>query len=277
VTIQTNTNLPSGVWVDGSYYSRSVTLALQAGSVHNLTAAAGVRESSVRTRFIGWSGESDSKSSTIVMSVNESGTLTADYSNAYLVSFAFTDASGVPILPQSVTISGPQGEQVLGANLTAWAEAGAQYRITSATWLNWNVIMSSDSTFSVTQPAQLAFPTDVYHETIRVADAYSLPLNGVAVNVTAIDGVSFTVLTNSQGIAMFRVPVGIFTANVGYLGVSSQIVSDSQGSHSYTVSFLLSYPLLATVGTVSAIAAAFVFLRLRRKKSDAGPQFFFDQ
>jgi hypothetical protein len=50
------------------------------------------------------------------------------------------------------------------------------------------------------------------------------------------------------------------------LGVTEQIVPSNLGSHTYTVSFLLSYPLLATVGAASAIACVFVFLRLRRRQ-----------
>jgi hypothetical protein len=277
VTVQTNTNLQAGVWVDRVYYPKSVTFAWQQGSVHNVTAAEGGRRTLVRISFGGWSGLSDSHSTTVMLTVNKSGVLTSDYSNSYLVVLAFVDRSGQPLIPQSVTLSGPQGPQVLGANLSAWAEGGAQYKVTSAIWMNWDVILANESTFKVNQPAHLIFSTDVYSETIKVADAYNLPLQGATVNVTAIDGVSFSALTNSQGTAQFRVPVGIFTANVGYLGVSDQIVAGSQGSHNYTVSFLLSYPLLATVGTVSAIAAVFAFLRIRRKKYRSGPEFFFDE
>jgi hypothetical protein len=277
VTIQTNTNLPSGVWVDSAYYPKSVTFVWQENSVHNITAAAGGSRPSARTSFSGWSGLSDSRSSTVLLTANKSGVLTSDYSKSYLVVLAFVDRNSQPLIPQSVTVKGPQGSQLLGTNLTAWAEAGTQYRVTSAIWMNWDIIIANDSTFNVNQPTDLTFTTDVYHETIKVADAYNLPLQGAAMNVTTLSGVSFSAFTNSQGLAHFRVPVGIFTANIGYLGASDQITFASQGSHSYTVTFLLSYPLLATIGTVSAVAAAFALLRIRRRTNQYGPQFFFDQ
>jgi hypothetical protein len=111
----------------------------------------------------------------------------------------------------------------------------------------------------------------VYPQTIRVTDVYNLPLQGATVNVTALNGDRLFLSTDSNGIAQFRVPDGTFKATVGYLGVSSQISAGSAGSHSFTVSFLLSYPLLATMSTVSAVAATFAFLRYR-KKFRSGPQ-----
>jgi hypothetical protein len=168
VTIQTDAKLPSGVWVDDAYYPKSVTFAWQTGSVHNITAVVGGRQSSTRTSFIGWTGESDSRSLTIMLTVNETGYLTANYSKEYLISLAFTDAVGIPISPQSVTLTGPLGTQSLGANLTAWVEPSARYVITSAIWMNWNVVMRNYSTFSVSQSSSLTFPTMVYPKTVKV-------------------------------------------------------------------------------------------------------------
>ena len=276
VTVQTNANNPAGTWIDGDYYSSSVTFAWQAGSVHNITAVVGTRQSSVRTAFSGWSGESHSQSPTLMLSVNESGHLVADYSRWYLVSLSFTDASGEPLTPQSVTLTGPLGAQKLGANLTAWVEANTRFTVTSAMWMNWNVIAANESTFSVSQPASLGFPTDVYHQTIRVTDVYNLPLQGATVNVTALNGVKLSAVTDAHGSAEFRVPLGLFTADVGYMGVSNQVTASSEGSHNYAMSFLLSYPLLATVGTISAVTAAFVLFSLLRKRPDRGLQFFSD-
>jgi hypothetical protein len=277
VTIQTNTNLPSGVWVDGSYYPSPVTFTWQEGSVHNITAALGVARSSVRTTFSGWSGLSNSRASTIMLSVNGSGVLSALYSTSYLVSLSFSDATRAPIVPQSVSLSGPMGVQVLGPNLTAWVEPGVQYRIASATWMNWNIVMSNDSTFEVVQPAQLSFTTQVYQETIKVDDAYGLPLQGAMVNVTSVDGTSSTAITNSQGVAQFKVPVGVFSAAVSYLGVTDQVVAGSPGSHAFTVTFLLSYPLLATVVAVSAIGVVFAFLLLKRKGRSGLSLYYYDE
>jgi hypothetical protein len=60
VAVQTDTGSPGGVWIDGAYYPKSVTFAWQAGTGHNITAALGMRQSSVRTQFAGWSGLSGS-------------------------------------------------------------------------------------------------------------------------------------------------------------------------------------------------------------------------
>jgi hypothetical protein len=130
--------------------------------------------------------------------------------------------------------------------------------------MNWNVIMSNDSSFSVIQPSALRFPLSVYPQTIKATDVYNLPLRGASVNVTTLNGVEMSIVTDSQGMAVFRVPIGLFSATVNYLGVSNQVVAQSNGSHSYTVSFLLSYPLVATIGAASAVALAFAILRLRR-------------
>ena len=276
VTIQTDTKLPSGVWVDGAYYPKSVSFAWQTGSVHNITAIEGGRLASTRTSFTGWSGESDSSSLTIMLTVNETGYLTADYSKEYLVTLAFTDEAGSPISPQSVTLTGPTGAHSLGPNLTAWVEPSTRYAITSAIWMNWNVIMSNDSTFVVSQPSALTFPTSIFTQTVKVTDVYNLPLQGAIVNITTLNGVDATAVTDAQGIAQFRIPVGLFSASVQYLGVSDQITSSTEGSHSYTVSFLLSYPLVGTLVAVSAITATLVFFRLRRKKPLSGLQFFSD-
>ena len=264
VTIQTDASVPSGVWVDGAYYPKSVTFDWQDGTIHNVTAAIGVRQSSVRTQFAGWEGLSGSQSRTVILNANASGRLTADYSKQYLVTLAFTDANHGPLSPQTVTLRGPSGTEMLSANLSVWADPGASYTITSAVWMDWNAVMSNDSSFKVTQASALSFLLGVYPQTIKVTDAYNLPLQGALVNVTTLDGAKLSIVTDAQGIALFRVPVGLFSATVNYMGVSDQVVSQSEGSHSYAVSFLLSYPLLATVGTVSAVVGVFAFFRLRR-------------
>jgi hypothetical protein len=276
VTVQTNSKVSMGVWVDGAYYPKSVTFAWQIGSVHNVTAAIGARHSSARSFFTGWSGEYTTRSPTLLMTANETGYLTANYTEQYLVTLAFTDTIGEPLTPQSVTLSGPTGVQKLGANQTAWVEPDASYAITSVIWMDWNVVMSNDSRFSVSQPTALSFSTDVFPQTVKVTDVYNLPLQGADVNITTLNGVGLSIVTNAQGIAQFRVPVGLFSATIQYLGVSNQITAGTEGSHSYTVSFLLSYPLIATIGAVSVISALSVFFRLRRKKPASGPQFFSD-
>ena len=277
VTIQTNTGLPSGLWIDEAYYPKPVTFAWQAGSVHNITAAEGGRQSSVRSFFTTWSGLSESKSQTLFFTANESGYLIAAYSKQYLIFLAFTDASGGPLTPQSVTLSGPTGSQELGSNLTAWVEPDASYTITSAVWMNWNVVISNDSAFTVDQPVGLTFSTDVFLQTIKATDVYNLPLQGATVNVTALNGVELFVVTDAQGIAQFRVPVGLFSATIQYMGVRNQITAESEGSHSFAVSFLLSYPFLATLGTVFGLSGLFLLIRLRRKRPEAGSFFYSDQ
>jgi len=159
--------------------------------------------------------------------------------------------------------------------MSAWADADTPYTIVSAMWMNWNVVMVNDSTFSVNQPSDLSFRLGVYPQTIKVTDAYNLPLQGAIVNVTTLNGIIISLTTDSRGIAQFRVPVGLFSADVGYLGASIQIVSDSEGSHAYNVSFMLSYPLLATIVTVTAIAGVFLFMKFR-KKPISGTQYFSD-
>jgi len=276
VTVQTNASAPSGVWVDDVYYPKSVTFDWPAGSAHNLTAAVGMRQSSVRTQFAGWSGLSGSESRTIIIAVNASGRLTADYSKQYLVTLAFTDARNQALTPQTVTLRGPSGTQTLAANLSVWVEPEASYTITSAIWMGWNVVLSNDSSFRVTRPSTLTVQSSVYPQTIKATDVYNLPLQGALVNVTTLDGATLSVITDAQGMAVFRVPVGLFSATVSYMGVSNQVVSQSEGSHSYTVSFLLSYPLVATIGAVSATALTFALLRIR-KHEDKGIYTFSDQ
>jgi hypothetical protein len=266
VTIQTNTNQPSGVWVDGAYYPKPVTFAWEAGSVHNITAAQGARETSVRTSFTQWSGISDALSPTITLKANETGQIIADYSKQYLVHFSFTDASGQPISPQSVALAGPSGTQRLGTNLSAWVFPGTTYTLKSATWMNWNVLLANDTSFSINQPTTLSFATSVYTETVKVTDAYGMPVQGASVNVTTLNGQTFSLLTGSEGTAQFRVPAGLFSATISYLGVNDQIVSSTGGNHSYAVSVLLSYPLIATFGVAAAaVAGTFAYFRLRKK------------
>ena len=276
ITVQTNSKLSSGMWVDNVHYPTSVTFAWPSGSVHNVTAAEGSSGSTVKTSFSGWSGLSETKARTVVLVVNASGYLTAEYTKEDLVWLNFTDAQGNPLTPQSVTLTGPQGKVELAANLTAWVVQGASYTISSVTWMSWNVVFANESKFSVEQPEALNFNTNVYSQTVKATDAYNLPLEGAAVNITTLNGVSMTASTNSQGLATFRVPMGLFSGTVDYLGVADSIISGSVGSHSYNVTFVLSYPLLATIGAVAATVSTFAVYRLRRKKPIGGPQFFPD-
>jgi len=275
VTVQSGSNLPGGTWVDGKYYPQPVTFSWPAGSVHNITATAGAQQPQVRTSFTGWAGVAATDSPTLMLTVNESGRLTAQYLKLYLVTLHFTDTAGVAISPQSVILAGPSGKETIGSNMSAWVLPKVSYTLSSVSWMDWNVVMSNDSTFSIQQPASLDFTLGVYTQTIKATDAYGLPLQGATVNVATLNGKTLSLATDSNGLATFRVPVGLFSATVSYMGVSDQVTSTSQGGHSYTVSFLLSYPLVATIAAMVAGAATFIFLK-RRKAPSGGPQFFSD-
>jgi len=276
VTIQSNADQPSGAWVDGAYYPKPVTFAWEAGSVHNITAAEGVQQASMRTSFSHWSGLSDSQSRSIELTANESGRISADYSEQDLVRFAFTDASGGALIPDSVTLSGAAGNEQVASNMTAWVDQGVNYVVRTATWMGWNVITSNDSTFSVSYPSTLTFLTDVYPQTVKVTDAYGLPVQGAGVNVTALNGYSMSLVTDGQGTAVFRVPEGLFSATISYFGVDDQVVSSTEGSHDFSVSFMLSYPLIATIATVTGVVAFSLAYFWFRKKPATGIYMFSD-
>ena len=275
VTVQSSSAIPASFWVDGSYYSEPVTFSWAAGSVHNITAAAGGEKSFVRTEFSGWTGLADSPSNTVLLTVNGSGSLTAEYLKQELVTLRFSDTAGDPIIPQSVILESQSGKESLGANLTAWVTPGTTYTLNSVTWMDWNVVMSNDSTFNVAQPATLGFVLGVYPQTIKAEDVYGQPLQGATVTVTTLNGRTINVTTDGDGVAAFRVPVGLFSATVSYLGVSNQIISASEGSHTFAMSFVLSYPLVATVGAMLGGAAIFIFFK-RGKKVTGTLQFFSD-
>jgi hypothetical protein len=210
-----------------------------------------------------------------MLKVNGSGTLTAQYLKQYLVTLHFSDTAGSAVVPQSVTLAGPSGRETLGANMSAWVSPNVSYTVTSAEWMDWNVVMSNDSTFKVAQPASLGFTLEVYPQTIRATDAYGMPLQGALVNVTTLNGRTISVATDTDGVASFRVPMGLFSATINYFGVNNQITSASEGSHAFTMSFILSYPLVATVGAMLAGAFTFIYLK-RRKRPAGGAQFFSD-
>jgi hypothetical protein len=275
ITVQAGTNATGGVWVDGKSFPDTVTLSWPAGSIHNVTASLGQGTPSVRTHFSHWSGDSDSQSASILIDVNGSGFLTAEYTTQYLVTLAFTDAHGAPLTPQSLTVSGPDGAMKFTSNPSLWAGQGTTYRLASVVWMDSNVVMANASEFTARWPGTLTFPLMVYPQVVKATDAYNLPLQGATVNITTSDGRVLSMVTDAQGTAQFRVPYGIYTMVVSYLGVSEQVVPSVLGSHSYTMSFLLSYPLVATVGAVTALACAFVVYRLR-KRPDFQNIYYFD-
>ena len=269
VTIQSGSNLPGGTWVDGKYYPRPVTFSWPGGSVHNVTAVAGGEQPQARTSFDGWTGLVTSGSTTVMLTVNESGYMTARYLKQYLVTLRFSDTAGGSIVPQSVVLAGPSGRETIGDNMSAWVWPGVNYKVSSAQWMGWNVVMDNDSTFSVSQPASLSFTVSVYPQTIKATDAYGQPLQGVLVNIVTLNGMKLSAVTDANGVATFRVPMGLYSATVSYLGVNNQITSASEGSHTFTVSFLLSYPLVATIGAMLAGAFTFIFL-VRRRRTPSG-------
>ena len=275
VTIQSGSNLPGGAWVDGKYYPKPVTFSWPGGSVHNVTAVAGAAQPQVRASFNSWTGIATSKSTTLALMVNKTGTLTAQYSKQYLVTLHFSDSAGGIVVPQSVTLAGPSGRETIGANMSAWVSPNVSYTISSVQWMDWNVVMSNDSTFRAAQPASLGFTVEVYPQTIRVTDAYGLPLQGAVVDVTTLNGKTISLATNADGVATFEVPMGLFSANIGYFGVNNQITSASEGSHAFIVGFLLSYPLIATIGAMLGGACTYMYFK-RRKRVAGGPRYYAD-
>ena len=275
VTVRSGTNMPGGTWVDGKYYAEPVTFSWPGGSVHNITAVAGASQPLVRTSFSDWAGVASSESPTLMLIVNESGVLTAEYQKLYLVTLHFVDTAGAPVVPQSVSLMGPSGREPVGDNMSAWVLPNVSYSLSSAMWMGWNVAMSNDSTFTAAQPSSIEFTLGVYPQEIRVTDAYGLPLQGAAVNVTTLNGRTLALVTDAQGQAAFRVPVGLFSAAVSYFGVDDHLASASEGSHAFTVSFLLSYPLVATVAAMFSGAITFIYL-MRRRRPTGGLRYLSD-
>jgi hypothetical protein len=190
--------------------------------------------------------------------------LTAGYQLKDLVSISYTTSGGLPVLPSSVVLRGPDGFPVSGTGSSSfWLIEGAKYTLVSAEVMGVNVspLPQSASGFVVTQPGSLTVPLSIYPVQLKFVDLFNQPIQGASVVLTTEGGQSFKAMTGADGMAYFNtVPFGWYNMTYSYLGLSGQLADTTVGPHVQTMTMALSYPLF-TVAAAVVVAVALSWLR----------------
>jgi len=136
------------------------------------------------------------------------------------------------------------------------------------------ITATSTTTQAVPAPTPTGAAT-LYQDTFKAVDLFGLPISGATVKVTAANGTQITKPTDGNGVASFDLPNGTYSADVSYMGVTSSTADQSSGSHSITVTFILSFPIVVVASLFGGtLAAVVVARRLHRGKAALGPSTF---
>jgi hypothetical protein len=129
--------------------------------------------------------------------------------------------------------------------------------------------------FYVDRPGAVQVTLPIYNEIVVVRDIYGLPVRGAMVTITT-DGQVQTISTNSSGIALFpQLPPGPIEGTVKYLTFSANFSSPSDSQHVVYATATLSYPVLVTILTITALAAYVTIRSVRRKTKSGGYVYYF--
>ena len=255
--------------VDGKNYSLPTSFNWRLGSVHSVTAYS-ADSPSTRTDFLGWGSTPSSTVSHFSLVVNGSMLLVANYQKTMLSTIHFVDSRGGQVSVSNATLLGPAGVFSASSNQSFWSEPGARYSLVSARYMNSNVAPTGSSAdqAQVIRPGTINFPLRVYESSVRVVDITGSPLGGVTVTINTKGGETLSAVTDGDGIARFaRVPMGAYTGQLSYLGVSYGFGQASAGSSPLTVTVALSYPIVGVVLVVAALSSFTVLRRARKKPS----------
>jgi hypothetical protein len=229
-----------------------------------------------RQNLIGYS--LDGKNRNITRSINGAYTTPAiDFNNfhqlifnsiaQFSVSFSFTDVSGSKIIPPtSLSINVKGGVQNV-PGFTAWLDNGTSFAIASLLWEGADVKPSNGTNYQVSGPLSPSVHTRIYNLKMDVTDFLGLPISGAKVGIKLANGTTLSASTASDGmVTLPQIPLGSLSANVSYLGQSTQTLGDASTQTVTTARMTLSYP---TIGVIGGAVAAFVLvatiLKLRRR------------
>lgn len=257
------------VTVDGMLYSLPVSFSWALGSAHTISAPPTISiDDQTREAFNGWDGSVTSKSQTVSFTVTQDMNLQPHYREQYLVSLNFVDGNGKALVPTGVVMR-ESGETIeVGRNMSAWLCANTVYSFLNVGWLGANVPYPSFH-LEFGGPGLYTVPTYVFSDTLKVVDAYGLPLRGATVSLVVGNGTVLTRTTADNGTATFgQVPLGTFSGTVNYLGLSSGVSSQSVGDYTGTVSMVLSYPVLVTLGIMGLFIGVMAYRRWKRNRRE---------
>jgi hypothetical protein len=254
--------------VDGSNYSLPAHFKWDLGSSHNITAFS-LPGSATRADFLSWGNVQSSNITTLHLITNHSTYVLVNYQEQVLTQLIFVDSAGKQLNLRNAILLGPSGGSSVQSNQSVWLSSGAHYSLLSAEVMGVEVAPTGASAeFIAGGPTRMVtFSLLVYDAQIKVVDIFGMPLEGAAVSLTTISGQNMSASTDSAGDARFNgIPLGIYSADVSYMGISYRISQNSMGDNPVTVTLTLSYPLAAIVLVVAGLSLA-TLVHGRRKKT----------
>ena len=206
--------------------------------------------------------------STPAFSLNSTQQVSFATVTQYLISFHFTDYSGLAIAPRSFTVSLSGGAENLTAS-KSWFDSGSRFTVTSIDWEGVEVPSVGSPGLRATSPQPLTVQTEVYQASLKVTDLLGFPVSGAQVTVTFGNKSSTTLLSGDDGsVSLGLLPaVNYEAAAAGFAGttnVSVDPATDANAVVNVTWSNL-------TVGIIAAVVllviAASSFVLIRRSRS----------
>lgn len=191
----------------------------------------------------------------------------------YYVTFAFSDSSGSSrITPSSLALDLRGVGTVTLANGSQWFDSGSSFSIAGVSWGGSDVVLPSSATYVVDAPLTVNSSTRVYSATIKVVDAFGLPVAGANAQVTFANGTTVRSQSGSDGkIFLALIPRGGFQAVVANLGLSSTLSGDASTQSQFQVQVPLSFPLVLLIVAIIVAGTAGMLLLLRHR-TRKGPE-----
>lgn len=192
--------------------------------------------------------------STISYNLTSSVSLEAVYDVFYLCSFNFKDKSNRALQDLAFNLHFPNSTtRQLIAPTSVWMPTGTT-NLVGAYVGGLNVLQANQS-IVVQTPLDLTYYVNVRDVTIKVMDIFGLPVSGVAMTVTFLNGTSVNFTTPADGtVTITKVPLGLLNATAELLSFSSKIQVDASIPHDFwSLSLPLSIPVLGVLIGLPAI------------------------
>ncbi len=205
--------------------------------------------------------------------MNQHHSLAFNNVTQYLVTFSFTDNTGIQTITPSaveIDVNGVGIQAVAGSKV--WINGGGSFAITKLIWENVDVRPAIPQIYGVSSPTNVTTRTRVFELSLDVTDPFGQPVSGASVSLLLANGTRIERNTGSDGkVSIPLIPAGTFNGTITNLGVSSQVHGDASTQAASEGKVAMSILLLGIVGGIVVIAVAGVFLGVRRRRvSDAG-------
>ncbi len=204
----------------------------------------------------------------LVMDTSHEVTLAS--TQQFLVTFTFTDNSGIqPLTPVSLQLD-LAGSVVNVPNFSIWLDSDVQFTVISVIWQDSDVAPSTLTSYTANEPQSITVNCQVFNATLIVTDGSGKPLSDAQVTITLANQTTIQAVTGTDGtVALQLIPQGTFNATITYKDTTTTVNGDAsvQAVTAGVIQLPNALTMYLFVAAIVAVAVVVVIVMIIRKRT----------